>query len=80
MSSIFDTALLTLAFFISVKEQAFQVDGPVQKDGENPILIIVPGLTSASDSAVSSIGHSTMLSVSYLANIVYSYYWYGNFI
>ncbi|XP_057780303.1 embryogenesis-associated protein EMB8-like isoform X2 [Salvia miltiorrhiza] len=34
-----------------VKDQAFQVDGPVQKDGENPILIIVPGLTSASDSA-----------------------------
>ncbi|KAG6427271.1 hypothetical protein SASPL_111513 [Salvia splendens] len=34
-----------------VKGLAFQVDGPVQKDGENPILIIVPGLTSASDSA-----------------------------
>ncbi|KAL1549649.1 embryogenesis-associated protein EMB8-like [Salvia divinorum] len=34
-----------------VKGQAFQVDGPAQKDGENPILIIVPGLTSASDSA-----------------------------
>ncbi|KAH6802449.1 alpha/beta-Hydrolases superfamily protein [Perilla frutescens var. frutescens] len=34
-----------------VKKQAFQVNDAVQKDDKNPIVIIVPGLTSASDSA-----------------------------
>ena len=50
---------LWLWLFVVVKGQAFQVDGHghVQKDGENPILIIVPGLTSASDSAVSYLPH-----------------------
>lgn len=52
-SSIFGTFELTLAFFVLVKKQDFQVNDDVQKDDKNPIVIIVPGLTSSSDSAVS---------------------------
>ncbi|KAL8540732.1 hypothetical protein ACS0TY_002094 [Phlomoides rotata] len=36
---------------VQVKKQAFQVDDAVQPRDKNPIMIIVPGLTSASDSS-----------------------------
>lgn len=50
-----------MPFFILVKKQAFQVNDAIPQGDKNPIVIIVPGLTSASDSSVSYLDYVLFL-------------------